>query len=130
MTAKPFHAAFPLAIPRRVQNAKHCTAASGNKMNSLGIFEIDHQTKGKTFKHHINVIDQLTANIIGIDFMHRHKLHYDVQTRQVNISGVEIDQIVAIKEQTLPALASTVKTAKYKGKVHNGINYIDSIYAP
>ncbi len=34
--------------------------------------------------------------------MHKHKLHYDVQTRQVKISGVEIDQIVAIKEQTLP----------------------------
>ncbi len=49
--------------------------------------------------------------------MHHHKLHYDVQTRQVKIAGVEFDQIVAIKEQTLPALTSTVITAKYKGKV-------------
>jgi hypothetical protein len=62
--------------------------------------------------------------------MHRHKLHYDVQTRQVKISGVEIDQIVAIKEQTLPALASTVVTAKYKGKVNSSVNYIASIYGP
>jgi len=36
--------------------------------------------------------------------MHKHKLHYNVQTRQVKIAGIEIDQIVAIKEQTLPAL--------------------------
>ncbi len=78
--AESFHAAFPLAKPRRVQNAQHCTAASGNKMNSLGIFEIDLQIKGKTFKHHINIIDQLTDNIIDIYFMHRHKLPYDVQT--------------------------------------------------
>ncbi len=102
MTAESFHAAFPFDKPRRVQNVQHCTAASGNKMNSLGIFEIDLQIKGKSFKHHIKVIDQLTDNIIGIDFMHRHKLHYIIQTRQVKISGVEIDQIVAIKEQTLP----------------------------
>jgi hypothetical protein len=50
--------------------------------------------------------------------MHRHKLHYDIQTHQVKIAGIEIDQNVAIKEQTLPALASTVITAKYKGKVN------------
>jgi hypothetical protein len=108
MTAHSFNAAFPHDKPCRVQNAQHCTATSGNKMNSLGIFEIDVQIKGKTFKHQVNVIDQLTDNIIGIDFMHRHKLHYDVQTHQVKISGVEIDQIVALKEQTRPALTWTV----------------------
>jgi hypothetical protein len=130
MTAESFHAAYPFDKPRRVQNAQHCTATSGNKMNSLGVFEIDLQINGKTFKHHINVIDQLTDNIIGIDFMHRHKLHYDVQTQQVKISGIDIDQIVAIKEQTLPALASTVITSKYKGRVNNSVNYIASIFAP
>jgi hypothetical protein len=130
MTAESFNAAFPHTKPRRIQNAQHCTAASGNQMNSLGIFEIDLQIKGKSFKHSVNVIDQLTDNIIGIDFMHKHKLHYDVQTRQVKIAGIEIDQIVAIKEQTLPALASTVITAKYKGKVTKDTTYIASIFAP
>jgi hypothetical protein len=130
MTAESFKAAFPHSKPRRVQNAQHCTVASGNQMNSLGIFEIDLQNKGKTFKHNINVINQLTDNIIGIDFMHRHKLHYNVQTCQVKISGIDIDQIVAIKEQTLPALASTVITAKYKGKVDKNSTYIASIFAP
>ncbi len=47
-------------------------------MNSLGIFEVDLQIKGKTFKHTVNIIDQLTDNIIGIDFMHKHKLYYYV----------------------------------------------------
>jgi hypothetical protein len=130
MTAASFKAAFPHSQPRRVENAQNCTAASGNQMNSLGIFEIDLQIKGKNFKHTVNVIDQLTDNIIRIDFMHKHKLHYDVQTRQVKIAGVEIDQIVAIKEQILPALASTVITAKYKGKVNMEMTYIASIFAP
>ncbi len=57
-------------------------------------------------------------------------MHYDLQTRQVKISGIKIDQIVAIKEQTLPALASTVITAKFKGKLHKDVNFIASIFAP
>jgi len=86
---------------------------------------MDLQIKGKTFKHHINVIDQLTDNIIGINFMHKHKLHYDVQMRQVNISSIDIDKIVALKEQTLAsALASIVITDKFKGKVDKNVNYI------
>jgi hypothetical protein len=99
-------------------------------MNSLGIFEIDLQIKGKTFKHNINVIDQLTDNIIGIDFMHKHKLHYNVQSRQIKIAGIEINQIMAFEEKTLPALASKVVTAKYKGKVNKDVTYIASIFAP
>ncbi len=85
-------------------------------MHSLGIYEIDVFIKGKKFTHPINVMDTLTDNIIGIDFMHKNKVHYDVQTRQVKIAGIEGDQIVAIKEQVVPALASTVVTAKYIGK--------------
>jgi hypothetical protein len=43
---------------------------------------------------------------------------------------VEFDQIIAIKEQTLPALTSAVITAKYKGKVNKDNNYIASIFSP
>jgi len=117
MPQASFKAAFPHNKPHRVQNSQHCTAASSDKLNSLGIYEIDLIIKGKKFTHPINVMDTLTDNIIGIDFMHKNKLHYDVQSRQVKIAGIEGDQIVAIKEQVLPALASTVITARYKGKM-------------
>jgi len=62
--------------------------------------------------------------------MHKNKLHYDVQTRQVKIAGIEGDQIVAIKEQVLPALASIVITAWYKGKTEPNVHFIASIFAP
>jgi len=130
MTKVSFNAAFPHQNPRRVQSSQHCTAASGDKLNSLGIYKIDLFIKGKKFTHNINVMDTLTDNIIGIDFMHKNKLHYDVQTRQVKIAGIEGDQIVAIKEQVLPALASTVVTAKYKGKPEQNVHFIASSFAP
>jgi hypothetical protein len=72
--------------------------------------------KEKNFTHQINVIDMLT--IIGIDFMHKHNLHYDVQTRQVKIAGIEGDQIVAINFQF------------HHGKIQKDINFIASVYAP
>jgi len=75
-------------------------------------------------------MDTVTDNIIGIDFTHKNKLHYDVQTRQVKIAGIEGDQIVAIKDQVLPALASTVITARYKGRTEPNVNFIASIFAP
>jgi len=75
-------------------------------------------------------METLTDNIIGIDFMHKNKLHFDVQTRQVKIAGIEGDQIVAIKEQVLPALASMVITARYKGKPEPNVHFIASIFAP
>jgi hypothetical protein len=81
MTTESFHAAFPHSKTPKVQNAQHYTAASGDRINSLGIFKIELQIKGKMCTHHINVFDQLTDNIIGIDFMHQHKLHYDMQCK-------------------------------------------------
>jgi len=66
-------------------------------MKSLGIFEIDLQMTGKMFKHNINIIEQLTDNISGIDFMHKQKLHNDARTRQVKIFYIDFDQIMAIK---------------------------------
>ncbi len=53
-----------------------------------------------------------------------------MQTRQVKIASIEGDQIVAIKEQALPALASTVVTARYKGKTEPNVHFIASIFAP
>ncbi len=130
MTKASFNPAFLHTKPRRVQNLQHCTAASGDKLHSLGIYKVDLFIKGKKFTHPINVMDTLTDNIIGIDFMHKNKLLYNVQTRQVKIAGIEGDQIVAIKEQFLPALASTVITARYKGKPEPNVHFIASIFAP
>jgi hypothetical protein len=94
LTSTSFQAAFPDKKTKKVQNAQDCVAASGNKMYTLGIFKIDHQIKGKTFKHQINIIDQLNDNIIGIGFMHKHKLHYDMPSREVKIAGINTNQII------------------------------------
>ncbi len=62
--------------------------------------------------------------------MHKHKLNYDALTRQVKILGMDVDQIITIKEQILPALTSTLMNVKFKGRVNKRATYIASIHAP
>ncbi len=38
---------------------------------------------GKKFSRQVYIISAVNDNIIGIDFMHVHKLHHDVQSHQV-----------------------------------------------
>ncbi len=67
--------------------------------------------KREKFTHPVNVINELNKNIIGFDFIHSHKLTYDVLSRQVKFASAYVNSIAALKQTILPAM-----TAKYKGK--------------
>jgi hypothetical protein len=54
--------------------------------------------------------------MMGIDFIHAHKLAYHIISRQVNFAGANANAIVAIKQTVLPVMASTVFSARFKGK--------------
>ncbi len=60
--------------------AQSCVAASGDTMNSIGVYEEDLWIKGKKVTHPVNVIKERNDITIGIDFMLVHKLTYDVNT--------------------------------------------------
>jgi hypothetical protein len=49
--------------------------ANSSKMKSLGIFELPMTIRGQNFIHPVNVIADIKNNIIGIDFMHAHKIN-------------------------------------------------------
>ncbi len=129
MTSTSFHVEFPNDKQRKVIDARDCIATSGDKINSLSIYKIYLHIKGKKFTHHINVINQLNDNIIGIDFMYEHRLHYHIQTRQVKTAGFDSGQSVAIKKQVMPALTFSILNIKYKGRVDKETSYIASIHA-
>ncbi len=63
-------------------------------MSSYGVF-----VKGKKFTHPVNVIEELNENIIGIDFIHIHKLTYDVISHKVMCAGAGTNSIAALKTQ-------------------------------
>jgi len=62
-------------------------------MSSLGIFEPDLFIKGKKFTYPVNVIKELNANIIDIDFIHRHQLTCAVIARQAKFARSNTNSI-------------------------------------
>ncbi len=87
MNKESFDSAFGLSKPKQISKPQSCVAASGDKMSSCGVFEVDLFIKGKKFTHPVNVIEELHENIIGIDFIHTHKLTNNVISRRVKFSG-------------------------------------------
>ncbi len=99
-------------------------------MNSIGIYEIDLYIKGQKFTHPVNVINELNNYIIGIDFMHRNKLVYDINTRQVKFADKKMITICATKQITIPAMTSSIITTKFNGDTHPDKMYIAMIHCP
>ncbi len=79
---------------------------------------------------HTPVINDLNDNIIGIDFMHRNKLIYDVNTRQVKFADEKMNTICATKQITIPAMTSSIITTKFNGDTHPDKTYIVTIHCP
>jgi hypothetical protein len=115
MNMDSFELAFGQSKPRQISKPQSCVAATGDKMSSCGVFEVDLFIKGKKNTHPVNMIKELNENIIGIDFIHSHKLTYDVISRKVKFAGAGMNSIMALKNTVLPAMTSTIVKAKFKG---------------
>ncbi len=78
----------------------------------------------------MNEIEELNENIIGIDFIHAHKLTYDFISHEVMFAGARTNSIAALKNTVLPAMTSTVIKAKFKGTRDEKAIYMAYICAP
>jgi hypothetical protein len=130
MNSRSFNTAFGTQKPKKISNAESCVAASGDAMNSIGVYEVDLWIKGRTFMHPVNVITELNDNIIGIDFMHRNKLIYDVNTRQVKFADSKMNTICATKQVTILAMTFNIVTTKFNGEIHEDKTYVATIHCP
>jgi len=99
-------------------------------MSSYGVLEVDLFIKGKEFTHPVNVIQELNKIIIGIDFIHAHKLTYDIISLRVKFAGAGTNSFAALKNTVLPAMTSTVVKAKFKGTRDDKATYVANICAP
>jgi hypothetical protein len=130
MNADSFREAFGHQKPRMVKKSAGCIAANGSRMESMGIFEIEMTIRGRKFTHHVTVVEDLNDNILGIDFMHQHKLNYDSTSKQITFAHMMTNALYAVKEVTIPALSSMMVTTKYKGLTNDLAQPIATIHAP
>ncbi len=99
-------------------------------MDSMGIYEIEMTIRGRKFVHPVTVVEDLNNNILGIDFMHQHKLNYDAHSKQITFAHMLTNALYSIKEVTIPALSSMMVTTKYKDLTSETAQPVATITAP
>jgi hypothetical protein len=108
MNSRSFNTAFTQQKPRKISDAQ----------------------KGKKITHLVNVIKELNKNIISIEFMHLHKLTYDVRMRQMKFADTYPNTICATKQVTVPAMTSSMLSAKFNSEVQTNKTCIANIHCP
>jgi hypothetical protein len=59
MNKQSFDLAFIHSKPKQISKTQSYVAASGDKMSSYGVFEVDLFIKGKKITHPVNVISRI-----------------------------------------------------------------------
>jgi hypothetical protein len=99
-------------------------------MDSMGIYEIEMTIRGRKFLHPVTVVEELNDNILGIDFMHQHKLNYDATSKQITFAHMLTNALYAVKDVTIPTLSSMMATTIFKGLTSETAQPIATIHAP
>ncbi len=103
-----FETAFKKNFPKKILNGQKCSTANGRCINSVGVYEIDIFIKGRKCTPTVNVMNDLSNNILGIDFRHKHWLKYNAQKQQVKFYNTPSRTLSVIKHTVLPDLFSLV----------------------
>jgi hypothetical protein len=78
----------------------------------------------------VTVVEDINDNILGIYFMHHHKLNDNSTSKQVTFAHMLTNALYAVKEVTIPALSPMMVTTKYKGLTSETAQPIATIHTP
>jgi hypothetical protein len=130
MNANSFGESFGHSKQKLFKKSAGCIAANGTRMSAMGIYEIEMTIRGRKSLHPVTVVEDINDNILGIDFMHTHKLNYDSRSKQITFAHMLTNALYAVKESTIQALASKMVTTKFKGLISESAQPIATIHAP
>jgi hypothetical protein len=130
MNADSFRDAFGHSKPKLWKKSAGCVVANGSQMSSIGIFEIKMTIRGQKFTYPVTVVEDINDNILGIDFMHAHKLNYDSTSKQITFPHMLTNALYSVKEVTIPALSSMMVNTKFEGLICDAPQPIATVHAP
>jgi hypothetical protein len=89
--------------------------------------KIDIFIKRRKCTHTIKITDEFSENILRIDFLQKHRLHFDQKTQQTSFLQTPSRAIFATRNFTLPPLATTLVQARSFQAINKEENYIVDI---
>ncbi len=93
-------------------------------------FKTDIFIKKRKCTHTVQIADELSENILGIDFLQKFRLHLDPKTKEVTFLSTPSPALFATKNFTLPPFATTLVQARTFQTVDDKLNYIADIGVP
>jgi len=96
MNDDSFCESFGHTKPKLLKRSAGCIAANGSKMSSMGIYEIEMTIRGREFTDPVTVVEDINDKILGINFMHQHKLNYDSTSKQITFAHMLTNALYAV----------------------------------
>jgi hypothetical protein len=78
----------------------------------------------------VQIADESSENILGIDFLQKFWLHLNPKTREITFQSAPSKALFATKNFTMPPFATTLVQARMFQAVNNQLHYIADIGAP
>jgi Retroviral aspartyl protease./Reverse transcriptase (RNA-dependent DNA polymerase). len=133
MTMNTFKNAFPNGTPRKLRTnsiSDELYDAGGKSLGCIGVFEMDFEVFGKRIKHPVRVLQHVTEDIIGIDFINTHHLWYDPVHKEVFFNKTKDTATLSLMSEThLPCLSKMILKVRYNGECKSGQANIATIHS-
>jgi hypothetical protein len=106
-------------------------AAFGKTMEkNLKSFKTDIFVKSRRCTHTVQIADESSENILGIDFLQKFRLQVNPRTKEVTFHSEPSKALFATKNFTIPPLATTLVQARTFQTVNKQLHYIADIRVP
>ncbi len=93
-------------------------------------FKTDIFIKKRKCTHTVQIADESSKNILGIDFLQKFRLHLDPKTKEITFRSTPSKALFATKNFTIPPFATTLVQARTFQVIDNKLNYIADIGVP
>ena len=136
LTMNTFNKMFPKHHPRKLAHnimAADLYDAGGKSLELFGVYEMEFDILGRKFRHEVRVLKRVTADIIGIDLIHKQHLQYDTFEREVFFAQRTKQQQAVLsltKETNVKALSKHVINAYFNGTPTPNSSYVATIFSP
>ncbi len=104
--------------------------AFGKILQTGDSYKINILIKGRKCTHTIIIMDKSSENILAVDFIQKHRLHYNHDTQQVSFLQTLSKAIFAMKNMMILPLSSTILQARSFEKISKNQNYLANICIP
>ncbi len=96
-----------------------------NEKHKINIF-----IKKRKCTHTVIITDEFSENILGVDFIQKHTLHFHQNTQQISFLQTPSKAIFAIKNFTVPSFANTMVQARSFQTIYKKQTYVADISIP